>query len=347
MPAASQAATKIVTAGPPLAKPPAGVPQDADVDSFFPGSVKIHVGDTVKFERFGFHNIGFPKRGAKPAPLAMLDPTHPAAGVVDSLGAPFWFNGLPTPIIPSIVSIGTKSGKPYTGAAAIGSGLPTGPGKPKPWLVKFPKAGTYTFYCSVHFGMKGTVTVVGKRKPVPSAKSDAARVKKQLAAAIAGVKKLDKAAGPASPNTVTTGPDTTKGPVLLRFTPGNLTTTVGTPVTFEMTPGTPEDHTFTFAKDTKALAKDADATFVAPLPGGPPGPPTLAISPKYAYPSEAGGTVTYDGNNHGDGFLNSGVLDGISSTPFPDKFTVTFTAPGTYSYICSIHTFMHGTVTVQ
>jgi amicyanin len=29
-----------------------------------------------------------------------------------------------------------------------------------------------------------------------------------------------------------------------------------------------------------------------------------------------------------------------------DRFTHTFTAPGTYDYICSIHPFMHGSVTV-
>jgi plastocyanin len=29
-----------------------------------------------------------------------------------------------------------------------------------------------------------------------------------------------------------------------------------------------------------------------------------------------------------------------------DQFTHTFTTPGTYAYICSIHPFMHGSVTV-
>ncbi|HXL41206.1 MAG TPA: plastocyanin/azurin family copper-binding protein, partial [Actinomycetota bacterium] len=29
-----------------------------------------------------------------------------------------------------------------------------------------------------------------------------------------------------------------------------------------------------------------------------------------------------------------------------DQFTHTFTAPGTYAYICQIHPFMHGTVVV-
>jgi amicyanin len=38
--------------------------------------------------------------------------------------------------------------------------------------------------------------------------------------------------------------------------------------------------------------------------------------------------------------INSAVLNQN------DKFTHTFTTPGTYDYICSIHPFMHGSVTV-
>ena len=56
---------------------------------------------------------------------------------------------------------------------------------------------------------------------------------------------------------------------------------------------------------------------------------TLAFDPKWAYPSEAPGTpIVLNGANHGDGFVNSGVLDGSSATPFPDKLTVSFSAPG-------------------
>jgi amicyanin len=40
------------------------------------------------------------------------------------------------------------------------------------------------------------------------------------------------------------------------------------------------------------------------------------------------------------GNINSKVLNRN------DQFTYTFTTPGTYNYICSIHPFMHGSVTV-
>jgi plastocyanin len=347
VPSAAHAATWDVSAGPPLSKPPAGVPKDAEVNAFFPSALSIHAGDSVKFQIAGFHTINFPKKGAGAPALAMPDATKPISGVVDAAGAPFWFNGQGTPVVSPVVGLGTGSGKAYTGAAELGSGFPAGPGKPKPFVVKFPKAGSFTYYCAVHPGMKATVRVVGKSKPVPSAKAGAARVKAELAAAIAGVKKLDKTKL-ATAGTVTAGPDSTKGPVLLRFTPGSLTTKVGTPVTLQMTPGTTEDHTFTFAKDVKAAGKLADKTFLGPLPGtGQNGPPVLAFDPKYAFPSEAPGTaVSYDGTNHGDGFLNSGVLDGDPKTPFPQKFTVSFSQPGTYTYFCAIHTSMNGKITV-
>jgi plastocyanin len=194
--------------------------------------------------------------------------------------------------------------------------------------------------------MKGKVTVVAKSKPVPSAKADAKRVVPQLAKGLAALKQIDKQKAPA--NTVVAGPDKSSA-VLYRFTPAALTTKVGTPITLTMSEGTSEDHTFTFAKDIEAAIKAADATFIGPLPGtGTQGPPTLAFDPKWAYPSELPGPapVSYDGNNHGDGLVNSGVLDGNPATPFPQKVSMSFSTPGTYSYFCAIHTNMVGKITV-
>ena len=44
--------------------------------------------------------------------------------------------------------------------------------------------------------------------------------------------------------------------------------------------------------------------------------------------------------NFNSGGIDSNVLN------HNDQFTYTFTTPGTYDYICSIHPFMHGSVTV-
>src|SRR3954454_12551931 len=60
VPAAASAATKSVVAGPPIKKAPAGVPKDGDINSFFPKSVKIHAGDSIKWTIAGFHVVNFP-----------------------------------------------------------------------------------------------------------------------------------------------------------------------------------------------------------------------------------------------------------------------------------------------
>ncbi|HWI72214.1 MAG TPA: hypothetical protein VNT55_09675 [Baekduia sp.] len=345
LPGIASAASKTVYLGPPLKKKPAGVPKDGEINQFFPASIKVHAGDSVKFAVAGFHIVNFPKQGDAPPPLATLDATHPATDVLDAAGAPYWFNGQGTPVLPAIVSLGSGSGRPYDGSAPVGSGFPQGE-DPKPFVVKFPKTGTFTYYCQLHPGMKGTVSVVAQSKPVPSAKADAARVKAQLAKGLAALKALDTAKAPA--NTVIAGPDKSDGSSLFRFTPKALTTKVGTPITLTMSDNTREDHTFTFAKDVKAASKAADATFIGPLAGtGTNGPPTIAFDPKWAYPSEAPGSpVVIDGANHGDGLVNSGVLDGSEATPFPQQFTVSFGKPGTYTYFCAIHTFMTGKITV-
>lgn len=334
LPAAASAATKTVTAGPP-GKPPKQ-PAGADFNAFFPRTLKVHAGDGVKFQIAGFHAINLPPKGDAAPGFAI--PTGTAtSGVKDAAGADFWFNGQPAFAFNPVVAVGTKSGLPYTGAKGVQSGLPTEQGKPKPWLVRFTKAGSFDFYCPIHPGMKGKVQVVAKgRKGVPSPKADAARAKAQFKQAIAVAKKLDKRAAPAG-DTIVAGPDDAKtGTVLFRFTPAQKTVKVGTPVTLTMTPGTTETHTFTFARDLTTLEPVAQA-FVDPATG--------QISSQVLYPSDVP-LPPYDGSQHGDGFLSTGALDADPKSPPPLKSTVTFSAPGTYNYLCLIHPDMRGTITV-
>lgn len=335
LPAAASAATKTVVAGPP-GKPPANTPKDADANAFFPSTLKVRAGDKVKFQIAGFHTINFPKKG-DPAPALVIPNGQLTAGVKDAAGQDFWFNGQPAFSFNPVVAVGTKSGLPYTGAKGVQSGLPPETGKPKPWVVKFPKAGSFSFFCPIHPGMKGKVTVVAKgKKGVPSPKSDAARAKAQFKKAIATARKLDRQAPPAG-DTVIAGPDDAKsGVVLFRFTPAEKTVKVGQPVTLTMTPGTTETHTFTFAKDLATLEPVA-MSFVNPATG--------AVGPQVLYPSDAP-LPPYDGTQHGDGFLNTGAMDGDAKSPLPLKSTVTFSAPGTYDYLCLIHPDMRGKITV-
>ena len=61
----------------------------------------------------------------------------------------------------------------------------------------------------------------------------------------------------------------------------------------------------------------------------------------------AGTTVTWTNNDSLDHTV-TGDAGGFGSSPLGTKatFASTFTTPGTYSYHCSIHPFMHGSVVV-
>src|SRR4051794_30534116 len=345
LPSAAGAATKTVFTGPPLRKPPAGLPKDGGINQFFPQSVKVAAGDAVKFQIVGCPAVVVSAPGGAPK-FVIDDATRKVAGVKDAAGADFWFNGQAQPIANPGVFFGVKSGAAFTGKP-VGSGFPAGPGAPKPWSVRFPKAGTYEMSCPLFAGMKGTITVVGKGRPVPSAKADAARVKAQLRTAIARVEKLDAQAAPGG-DAITAGPDARTGEILYRFTPAKKTVAVGRPIELTMGDGTREFHTFTFftdAKATKTLAQNA----LAPLPGtGKTGPPVMGIDPLAALRSEAAGTALVDDNaTHGNGYVNTGLLDTDPESAWPSKDTITFTKPGTYKYICLLPPEMSGEVTAQ
>ena len=82
----------------------------------------------------------------------------------------------------------------FNGSKRIISGLPLG-NKLKPVTVTFKKTGTFTYYCNIHAGMKGKVTVKDKGKSIPSAKADKKALARQVATAIATSKKLAEDAG--------------------------------------------------------------------------------------------------------------------------------------------------------
>jgi len=60
------------------------------------------------------------------------------------------------------------------------------------------KAGTYTFYCDVHAGMKGTVRVLSRYRTIPSAAADKRTLSKQLATDLTLAKGLESANLPAN-----------------------------------------------------------------------------------------------------------------------------------------------------
>src|SRR5690242_9979811 len=83
-PAAAQAKTKEVYVGPPAAAAKK-MGQATTANAFFPGKLKVNVGDSVKFIPAGFHTIDFPKKGKSGLPLIV--PTgQKVAGSTDATG---------------------------------------------------------------------------------------------------------------------------------------------------------------------------------------------------------------------------------------------------------------------
>jgi plastocyanin len=312
----------------------------ADANDFFPHGATIHVGDSIKFAPTGFHTVDLPAKGAKP--LALFGPAGTTSGVLDAAGNPFWFNGQPqlgfTPALGPPGSFGKKL--TYNGTKRIESGLPFAE-HPKAFTVKFTKAGSYTYYCNVHPGMKGTVRVLSKSHKVPSAKADAKALKAQVAAALKTAKSL--AATSVAPGNVSVGASGKGGIELFAMLPATQTVPVGTTVKFSMSAKSLDDHTATFGPGDP---ENQPTSYLGQLAGhfaNDPVAPSQAV-----YPSEAPGTVgSLSPTLHGNGFWNSGVMDQSSATVLPGSASVTFTAPGTYDFYCMIHPFMHGRVVVQ
>ena len=121
----------------------------------------------------------------------------------------------------------------------------------------------------------------------------------------------------------------------MTFFPRELTINAGDSVFFDFK-GHHAPHTVTFLSGEEApklIVPSADSGTTA---AGEP--PEIMFNPAAAFP---GGGDTYDGT----GVLNSGL-----NVLFPPDqvFTVTFTSPGTFDYLCLVHPLMmKGTVTVQ
>ncbi|MEA2270395.1 MAG: hypothetical protein QOC64_3005 [Solirubrobacteraceae bacterium] len=340
-PGAAQAAQKSVDMGVPRASQKAFQNVGSDVNDFFPHRVTIHVGDTVRFVPVAFHTVDLPGRRTKKLPI--ITPNgQPIAGAVDAAGVPFWFNGQ-SGVGFNPVLLRSSFGKrfAYTGATAINSGLPLAR-RPKAMTVRFTRAGTFRYFCDVHYGMVGRVRVVARNRPVPSASQDARTVRDQLATTLRTAKSLVANATP-PPNTVEIGLQGKGGTSFFGFVPNQLTVPTGTTVNFRMGARS-EVHTATTGPGDPVKEPNSYLGVLAASLATP------AFDPRAVLPSEPPGTVgALTPTLHGNGFWNTGALDLDPATDpvVGPNSSVRFAAPGTYQLYCMIHPFMHGTVTVQ
>lgn len=328
-PTAAQAATKTVSAGTPPKGAVSGVPPTTVDNAFYPARVKVHVGDSVSYKFLGFHNVFFPPKGKASPPFAVFDPATPVSGAKDASGADMWFNGRPSAAFNPLVAAPTGS-KVVNGKGNHGSGLPSG--SKFRYKVRFSKTGTFSYYCSIHSGMKGTVQVVKRSSRVPSKADDAKTSRKQASAASKLAKRL-VANGDPGGNVVNVGNDK-KGIASLAFFPATKTVAAGTAVTFQMPGTSTESHNVAVGPEPYVLGQTLD---------GPNG----TFNPFVIYPSDPV-LPPLTPTTHGNGYLATGLLDTDSRSPAPNKQTITFTTPGTYVYYCNIHQpDMKGTIVVQ
>ena len=116
----------------------------------------------------------------------------------------------------------------------------------------------------------------------------------------------------------------------------------GTPPTSTPTPSRP-----TSAAPSGPTTPAAEAT-PAPAPAATAAVGILNFNfTPAALTVKVGTTVAWTNNDaiaHSVNFMTGGINS--SALNQNDHFSHTFTTPGTYDYVCSIHPFMHGSVTV-
>jgi plastocyanin len=339
LPAVADAAEKTVNMGVPRASQKAFQNLGADVNDFFPHRVTVHVGDTVRFVPSGFHTVDLP--GRRTSKLPLIVPTgQPISGSLDAANAPFFFNGQPAlGFNPQLFASLFGKRRNYDGRRVVESGLPLAR-NPRAMTVRFTRAGTFRYFCDVHYAMTGLVSVLRADRPVPSARADRATVRTQLASTLRTARNLVQSARPPA-NTVEVGLEGAGRVSFFGFVPQKLTVPVGTTVTFRERART-ETHTATTG------------------PGNPESQPTsylgqIAASlegqvfdPRAVYPSDPVPAAPLTTTFHGNGFWNSGAIDLDPATPtVRPSNTVLFAGPGTYEVYCMIHPFMHATITAQ
>jgi plastocyanin len=330
LPAAADAATKEVFRGPPPKGALEGVKGPAFDSSFYPDRVTLAAGDKIKLTTLGFGDTLFVPKGQPVPSFALPNPEAPVSGAKDAAGNDMWFNGQPA-FAPNPAVIMPSGGNVIDGSKVVGSGIALD-GPPEPWVVRFPKAGTYVLRSGLQPGVRLTVKV--KRNERSAKKDDAARTKRQLRANAKLAQRLLKYKGPKG-KVVRAGNDA-KGVATIAFFPAKKTVKVGDTVKFAMSERSIETHNVAFGP--KAYLDEHAKRFFGPV-----------FEPFVTFRSEApGSAIVFDGANHGNGYVNTGVLDANKGTPLPSSERITFTKAGTYAYYCAIHgNDMAGEITVK
>jgi plastocyanin len=287
--------------------------------AFLPGNITINAGDSIFFD-FGnpprFHTVSF--MAGQPVPPMVIPDTSAASPTA----------GPPALLINPAVAF-PAGGTSYDGTAPVNSGVPLDPTTP-PFVVTFPKEGTFDYLCLVHANvMKGKVVVQAKDAKLPHSqaaydKVAAADWAKIVADGKEAAAKYRKATSKKQSDGTTlweisVGAGNGHAEVMA-FLPDSLSVKKGDKVRWTYHALT-DPHTVTFSSGEAP----PDLFQIEPQAGGPP---KILLNPQAFYP--AGGS-TYSGT----GYLNSGFMG--EAFQGPTTYELTFDTPGDFDYYCIIH----------
>lgn len=303
----------------------------SQVQAFLPNEMWIHAGDSIRWtlNSTEIHTVTF---------LTATQPRPANFGPVFGIGV-----GCPG---------NTPDGAAFDGSFCVNSGLlgqgpiTVGPGL-QTYSVTFPTSGNFKLSCLVHFYMQGTIHVLAASAALPHDQefydSQASKQSSSLVATTTGLHGLDNSqTEDNSQPTVTAGIGailTTSGAggqqlSLVRFLQPVIVVRVGDTVEWT-NHDTNEPHTVTFGTEPTDPRPPSSNVTMSPIGDGA---------------RQATISSTTDSVNSGLLALAPQDRTGLPETPLGvTRFRVTFTAPGTYNYICSLHDNlgMLGTVIVH
>ncbi|MCC6613754.1 MAG: hypothetical protein IT320_09770 [Anaerolineae bacterium] len=288
----------------------AGGPGNTDLLMFAPNNLQVHRGDTVTWALAGFHNVHF---ASAPSELVVMEDV----------------NGAQVPSFnPAIAFPTIESGASYSGGD-VNSGIPNE--VPLFSLVIDLEPGTYSYLCDIHPGMAGTLTVVDSATAIPSPTEVTLQAGGEIGATVGAAMEAFSELTASMP--MSTDGDTlnvqmgTPGAANVNaFFPNVAVIKAGQSVSWAHPEGTFEVHTVAWPS---LMGQDIVPVERQGLP------PALTVGPALAPSTPSGSSVGADGT-----FNSGGIFAG-------QTYTLTFTEPGVYPYVCSLHLGMQGVVVVE
>jgi plastocyanin len=333
---------------------------------FFTRSIKVHQGDTLDF-RFAVpdHLIQVaPNEAAARQGLPLFTPDEITAVEGNALGS-----GGPKIVLGPAVFLAfggsPTCGQTFAGACSFNGSVPSDPGFPAAspdWFVQINAApGSYTYFCHLHPGMRGTLQVVPGNADIQSQgqidRLAAVQFRRAQREAVAlydeanQVEAEQEDSGPAVYNVHVGVTSRDRHIAIHDMLPSKLSLKPGDIVRYHWQ--TNVIHTVEFAP-TSPFGVDCETSY-APLSA----PDQQPICPSGAPEPEAGifpVELIGDPGSQVSGSLltdttDSGLLAGASYAQYygglgSDHWSVKAGAASAHQYFCAIHDWMTGTITV-